>query len=195
MTSPTALRNAPALPADPRYQRLMVATRDAARGGYDAVQMRELAAQTRMSLTTVYQFCSSKDHLIAEAHVDWIDGFRAALARRSPTGATAAERVATVLRQLSRSLDRHRELTLTILRALASTEPAVRASRRAVSDTYAAIIDAAIGDEPVREREAVIETLGRVIGSVLGEWASQSIDAGEAGDVLQRAAYLLVRPA
>jgi AcrR family transcriptional regulator len=195
MTSPTALRAAPTLPADPRYQRLMVATRDAARGGYEAMQMRELAAATRMSLTTVYQFCSSKDHLIAEAHVDWIDGFRSGLARRSPAGATPAERVATVLRQLSRSLDRHRELTLTILRALASTEPAVRAARRSVSDTYAAIIDDAIGDEPVRDRAAVIEILGHVIGSVLGEWASQSIDAGEAGDVLQRAAHLLVRSA
>ena len=49
--------------ADPRYQRLMAATREAAGRGYDEVSMRALAKATRMSLTTIYQYCSSKDHL------------------------------------------------------------------------------------------------------------------------------------
>jgi hypothetical protein len=43
--------------ADPRYRRLMEATRLAAREGYDAVSMRDLADKCRLSMTTIYQFC------------------------------------------------------------------------------------------------------------------------------------------
>ena len=68
--------------ADPRYQRLMEATRAAARNGYDAVSMRDLAETCRMSMTTIYQFCRSKDQLIAEAHIDNLDAVRDQLMAR-----------------------------------------------------------------------------------------------------------------
>src|SRR5688500_13982276 len=84
--------------SDPRYQRLMEATREAARRGYDAVSMRELANATRMSLTTVYQFCSSKDHLIAEAHVERMLELRDRVVVRPPRGRSAEERVRKVMR-------------------------------------------------------------------------------------------------
>src|SRR5258708_40174042 len=82
---------------DERYHRLLAATREAAKKGYDAVQMRELAAATRLSLKTVYKFVASKDHLITEAHLDNMIQFRAAAVRRPPRGATATERVMAVL--------------------------------------------------------------------------------------------------
>jgi len=178
---------------DPRYHRLLVATREAAQRGYDAVQMRDLASSAHMSLQTIYQFCSSKDHLIAEAHVDWIGTFRDDLLRRPPKGDTAAERVVTVLRRIARSLDRNPELTATILRALYSPEPAVQRSRRVVSATYDSIIDAAIGDEKVVDRPAAIEVLGLVLNSVMAQWVTESITASEAGDILERAVRLVVR--
>jgi AcrR family transcriptional regulator len=127
--------------ADPRYERLLEATREAAKGGYDAVQMRELAAATRMSLTTVYQFCSSKDHLIAEAHADRMAQFRERLEKRPVGGAPASARVTEVFRKVTRSLDRDAELTRTIMRALYSQEPGVQRSRRHVSENYAAILE------------------------------------------------------
>src|SRR5438132_6552812 len=81
---------------DERYQRLLAATREAAKRGYDAVQMRELAAATRLSLKTVYKFATSKDHLITEAHLEAMTEFRADAVRRPPRGATAADRVIDV---------------------------------------------------------------------------------------------------
>jgi hypothetical protein len=74
--------------ADPRYHRLMEATRAAAAHGYDAVSMRALAAEAQMSLTTVYQFCSSKDHLIAEAHAERMVAMRERVAQKPPKGRT-----------------------------------------------------------------------------------------------------------
>src|SRR5450432_507952 len=72
--------------ADPRYRRLIEATRDLAAQGYDAVSMREPANVTHMSLTTIYQLGGSKDQLIAEAHADRMVKFREQLSRRPPTG-------------------------------------------------------------------------------------------------------------
>ena len=78
---------------DPRYHRLMEATRAAAARGYDAVSMRDLASEAKMSLTTVYQFCSSKDHLIAEAHAERMVEMRERVVQKPPKGRTPEERV------------------------------------------------------------------------------------------------------
>ena len=177
---------------DARYQRLMVATREAAQRGYDAVQMRDLASSARMSLQTIYQYCSSKDHLIAEAHVDWIGAFRQDLLTRPPKGETAADRVTVVLRRIARSLERNAELTATILRALYSPEPAVQQSRHSVDETWQAIIDAAIGDDEVPHRAEAVEVIGHVTNSVMAQWVTRSLTAAEAGDVLERVARLVL---
>ena len=178
---------------DERYHRLMEATRELAQQGYDAVQMRELASIARMSLQTIYQFCSSKDHLIAEAHVDWLDSFRSQLATKQPLGDTAADRVSDVLRRVARTLDADEQLSSTILRALFSPEPAVHRSLRQVSATYGSIIDLAIGDEDVPDRATVIEVIGHVINSAMSAWVTRSITAEEVGDLLERTARLLLR--
>lgn len=183
----------PLLSDDPRYQRLLEATREAAaRGGYDAVQMRDIAAAARVSLATVYQYCASKDRLITEAHVDWVHQFRAELASRPPAGPTARARVAAVLRQMCRSLDRHRNLTATILRAMYAPEPGVHQSRCAITRVYGAIVDDAIGDAPVPDRPAVIEVLGFVIEGVLARWVTEGLSSTEAARILERAARVLL---
>ena len=95
---------------DPRYQRLMHATREAARNGYDAVSMRDLAEACRLSMTTIYQFCQSKDHLIAEAHLEAMEQFRGRVVTRPPKGATAEQRVLRVMRSYAKALDPMRDL-------------------------------------------------------------------------------------
>jgi AcrR family transcriptional regulator len=42
------------------------------RGGYDAVQMRDVAAEAEVALGTIYRYFSSKDHLLAAALVAWV---------------------------------------------------------------------------------------------------------------------------
>ena len=37
----------------------------AAEGGYDAVQMRDVASRSEVALGTIYRYFSSKDHLLA----------------------------------------------------------------------------------------------------------------------------------
>jgi AcrR family transcriptional regulator len=176
---------------DERYQRLLAATREAAKNGYDAVQMRELAAATRLSLKTVYTFVTSKDHLITEAHLDAMTELRAAAARRPPRGATAAERVMAVLNRQCRALEVNRELTLTVLRAMYASEPAVVASRMAVGRVNNEVIDMAIGNDEVVDRWTRIGVLGCVVDVALHRWANDDADIDEVRQSLNNAARVL----
>jgi AcrR family transcriptional regulator len=178
--------------ADPRYQRLMAATRRAARGGYDAVSMRDLARESRISMTTVYQFCRSKDHLIAEAHLEWMEQFRAEMLRRPPRGRTAASRVLTYIRQITDAWSNQPVLTMTLQRAIYSPGPGVREVRAAVGDAYRAIMAAAIGDADIADRDSVIEILGHVIDSVTYGWVCGTYDADEGRRILERTVRTLL---
>jgi TetR/AcrR family transcriptional regulator, cholesterol catabolism regulator len=178
--------------ADPRYQRLMAVTRRAARRGYDAVSMRDLAREAQVSMTTVYQFCSSKDHLIAEAHLEWMENFREQLLRRPPRGRSAAGRVRTYIRQITDAWEHQPVLTLTLQRALYSVDPGVREVRAQTADAYRAIMDTAIGDEDVHDRAATVEILGHVIDSVTYGWVCGAFDAAEGRRILDRAVSTLL---
>ncbi len=181
---------------DPRYLRLMAATRRAARQGYDGVSMRELASVTKMSLATIYSFCPSKDQLIAEAHADRMEHFRTRLDEHPPPGATAELRVQAVAHGMVDALEKDETATRTLMRALYSGGPGVGASRTAVSATYRSIIDAAIGDEDIPDRAAVIETFGFVVNSVILDWltpglTSEGHDAAFARNALDQAIHVL----
>jgi AcrR family transcriptional regulator len=176
---------------DPRYARLMAAARDAAVNGYDAVSMRELAKATHLSLTTIYEFCGSKDQIIAEAHVDGMERLRAQLARRPPWGPTAEARVRSVMRAIVVALERDPVRTMTLMRAFYALAPGVAESRAAVRETHVAMVDAAIGDEKIANRADVIDTLGHVINSAIVEWMRNG-DASSAQETLDRAVRVLI---
>jgi AcrR family transcriptional regulator len=181
--------------ADPRYRRLIEATRDLAAQGYDAVSMRELANLTHMSLTTIYQLGGSKDQLIAEAHADRMVKFREQLSRRPPTGDTAEVRVKKVLRGYVAALDRDRVRTLAMMRALYALPADVTDSRISVRTTYFAMIDAAVGEEDLPDRMAVIDTLGHVMSSAILEWMNGTRDAAAVQAILDDAVHVLFRQA
>jgi TetR/AcrR family transcriptional regulator, cholesterol catabolism regulator len=179
--------------SDPRYQRLMSATREAARLGYDAVSMRELANATHMSLTTVYQFCSSKDHLIAEAHVERMIELRDRVVRRPPRGRTAEERVLKVMRGIVAGLDRDDPLSWAMMRAMYAPDPGVRACRRALDGSFVDMVDAAMGDTDVPDRPDVIATLAHVVDSAILGWVNGGLEADGVYDEIARAVRVLLR--
>jgi AcrR family transcriptional regulator len=179
---------------DPRFHRLLEATRRAARNGYESVSMRDLARETKMSLNTVYKFCGSKDQLIAEAHAERMDDFRAVLAERPPRGDTAEKRVKVVLRGIAGALERDDVMTRTLMRSIYSGGAGVAVARQAVTGSYHSMIDAAIGSEAIADRDAVIETLGHVINSVVINWLNNGWDAARISSVLADAARVLVGP-
>ena len=71
-------------------------------GGYDAVQMREVAARADVALGTLYRYFSSKDQLLVAAMAHWTRQLEGRLAERPPPGDTPADRVIEVLLRASR---------------------------------------------------------------------------------------------
>ncbi len=172
---------------DPRYARLLGITRAMAAEGYDAVSMRAVAREARMSLATIYQFVSSKDQLIAEAHASAMNRFSADVGRRPPKGATAEKRVHAFFRLVAAPLEQDEVRTRTLMRALYSADPAVAASRASTSDGFRSAVDRAIGDDDVPDRAAVIETLGLVLHGVILSWLTGGYDARAARRALDNA--------
>jgi AcrR family transcriptional regulator len=68
----------------------------AAEGGYDAVQMRDVAARAEVALGTIYRYFTSKDHLLAACQVEWAGEIERRLATRPLRADTPAERVANL---------------------------------------------------------------------------------------------------
>jgi AcrR family transcriptional regulator len=53
-------------------------------GGYEAVQMRDVAARADVAMGTVYRYFTSKDHLLAATLVHWVEQLDAASASTRP---------------------------------------------------------------------------------------------------------------
>jgi AcrR family transcriptional regulator len=177
---------------DPRLRRLLAAAHRAAGRGYDAVSMRELAAETRMSLATIYDLVGSKDELIARAHAGGMELLARDVARQPPRGRTAEARVRTVLGRLVDALEQDEVRTRALMRAMYSAEPRVGASRAAISGPFATMLDVAIGDADVPDRDVVTEILGHVVNSLTLTWLNGRVDSAGVRAQLDRAVATLL---
>ena len=79
-----------------RRQRVLVAALElGADGGYDAVQMRDVAASAEVALGTIYRYFPSKDALLAAAMVEWMEDLERRVTTKAPRGDTTVERAST----------------------------------------------------------------------------------------------------
>src|SRR3974377_71251 len=85
-------------PRGARRQRVIDAAMELGlEGGYDAVQMRDVAARADVAMGTVYRYFSSKDHLLAATLVYWVEQLDRRLAQQPARGDDAAARVLDAL--------------------------------------------------------------------------------------------------
>lgn len=171
----------------------MEATRAVAQDGYDAVSMRQLAKTCRLSMKTIYKFCRSKDQLIAEAHLEGMTNFRARVAAHPSPGATPEERVLRVMRSFVDALEADETRSRTMLRALYSPDAEVGETRTLVGDTFATILDAALGDTELASRDAALGTLAHVMDSVIIGWLSRRHDVAWVLRELEAAVRVILR--
>ncbi len=135
-----------------RRERILTATLGlASRGGYEAVQMREVAERSEVALGTLYRYFPSKIHLLVSAMALEVDRLSARVQRQSPQGGTRAERVSFVLERSTRSLQRDPLLTEAMIRAMMAADATVAAEVAAVRANMTGLIVQAIrgGTEPV----------------------------------------------
>ena len=180
-----------------RKERLVAAaTSLAAEGGYDAVQMRDVAARAEVALGTLYRHYASKDQLLLAAMAQQAATLRERLVQRPPTGDTSAARVSDALRRASRALERSPLVTKAMLTAMSTSEEAAAPLKHEIDSTLRAIIaDVVEGDghcDTVSDLDGIVRVLGSVWFAELTYWSNGLNAAASMGDNLANAAQLLL---
>jgi AcrR family transcriptional regulator len=177
-----------------RRRRVLDATLALAdKGGFEAVQMRDVAAEAGVALGTVYRYFSSKERLLLEANVGQVEALGAGLMSRPPTGVTAADRVVDVLRRACSVLVKRPEATAAMVRALGTAQPNEADAIERVSRAMTAIITGAMHEGAPSERDrAVARALSQVWLSSLIGWVGGVDGPDVVGDDLERATRMLI---
>ncbi len=174
----------------------MAATALAAEGGYDAVQMRDVAARAEVALGTLYRHYASKDQLLLAAMAQQAATLRERLVQRPPNGDTPAARVSDVLKRASRALERAPLVTKAMLAAMSSSEEAAVPLKHEIDSTLRAIIaDVVHGDghcTTFADLDGIVRVLGSVWFAELTYWSNGLNQSSSMGDNLASAAELLL---
>jgi AcrR family transcriptional regulator len=167
----------------------------ATEGGYDAVQMRDVASTADVALGTLYRYFPSKDHLLIAAQEDWARALKQRLTQKPPRGDRPADRVVDVLRRASRALERAPRLTAALVTAMSSADPAVAIDKQGVANIMDSMIRDAIGDEHNGDADldGILRVLQHVWFASLVSWAGGIAELTQMGDDLELAARLLLR--
>ncbi|MGA5405747.1 TetR family transcriptional regulator [Streptomyces lavendulocolor] len=157
-----------------RRRRILHATAQlACRGGFDAVQMREVAEAAEVALGTLYRYFPSKIHLLVATMQDQLDHLHATLRKRPPSGAAASERVAETLMRAFRALQREPHLADAMVRALTFADRGVSREVDTVSRrTTAIILDATGLEHPTPRQLSVVRVIEHTWHSALITWLS-----------------------
>jgi AcrR family transcriptional regulator len=153
------------------------ATELATEGGYDAVQMRDVASRAQVALGTIYRYFSSKDHLLAACQLETWRVLERRLEGHPLTGDTAAERVTELFRRLMRAVDREPLQAAALITASSSPDPAVRECQVEMIGLQDAVFADAMGDLDPTRKAQIAQVLRQVwFASLLG-WVNGWTDA------------------
>lgn len=165
MTQPAPSPNVPPSQAARRERILDAAIELAESGGYDAVQMREVAERADVALGTLYRYFPSKTHLLVTALGRIFIDLQSSV--RVGTAGSPADRVYRVVAAITRYLARHRRLSGALIRALMSADAAAGAEVDAVGDQLVGFIASAThspgsGGAPSEQDQLIAHTIGKV---------------------------------
>ncbi|WP_307671363.1 TetR family transcriptional regulator [Streptomyces sp. V2I9] len=145
----------------------------AGRGGFEAVQMREVAEAAGVALGTLYRYFPSKIHLLVATMQDQLQQLHTTLRDHPPAGDDAAGRVAGTLMRAFRALQREPHLAEAMVRALTFADRGVSAEVDAVSRlTTAIILDATGLEHPTPEQLSAVRVIEHTWHSALITWLS-----------------------
>lgn len=137
---------------------------------YDAIQMRDVAKAADVALGTIYRYFSSKEHLYAEALLEWSRGFELR-PRRGNGPDDDANRLRSLLRAAARAFDRQPQMLRARIAIETSADPNARASWDEFSSSLVATFRGALRDTPAELADAVVLVTTIVMDTSLRSWA------------------------
>jgi AcrR family transcriptional regulator len=180
-----------------RRQRILdAAVGLASEGGYDAVQMREVALRAEVALGTLYRYFVSKEHLLVSALAAQVTDLRGRLAERPPRGEDDATRVMDVIRRVTRALQRDPDVIGAMLRSLISSGAGVGEAVGPIGVQMTEIVVSAMrhdNADAVERDRAVAEVIQQVWLASLLWWVAGRAPARQVEEKVERAVHLLLR--
>ena len=144
----------------------------ATEGGYDAVQMRDVASRAQVALGTIYRYFASKDHLLAACQLETWRELERRLDTRPLTGDTAADRVTELFTRLMRPVEREPMRAAALITASSSPDPAVRECQLEMIGLQDQVFAAAMGELDAARKDQIAQVLRQVWFAALLGWVN-----------------------
>jgi len=177
-----------------RHRIVQQTTLLAVEGGWDGVQMREVAARSDVALGTLYRYFPSKEYLLVAVMLEQVEGLAERLAVRPPQGDDPVDRVLDVLERADRALQREPQVTIAMIRALVTGGPQVAPAVSAVRDAMRRIVTDALGDHDALGDDVTtrIDLLTDVWLAALVSWITGTEPPEAVGGTLATATRVLL---
>jgi AcrR family transcriptional regulator len=166
----------------------------ASEGGYEVVQMRDVAIRSDVALGTIYRYFESKDQLLGAALAEWAEALERRLAQRPAVGDTAEDRVVDVVRRACRSIERNQRLSSALITAISSPDSGISRYQAEVDDVLVRILGGALEGMDEARRDGVVRILSQVWFAALIGWVHGWRGVRSVGDELEFAARFLLSP-
>jgi AcrR family transcriptional regulator len=144
----------------------------ATEGGYDAVQMRDVASRAQVALGTIYRYFSSKDHLLAACQLETWRELERRLDTRPLTGETAADRVLELFGRLMRPVEREPLRAAALITASSSPDPAVRECQLEMIGLQDQVFEDVMGELDAARKAQIAQVLRQVWFAALLGWVN-----------------------
>jgi AcrR family transcriptional regulator len=167
----------------------------AARGGLEALRIRDVVARTGVSSATIYRYFASKEHLLVAALAEQRFAM-GQLGDARPEGTTPAERVISLLRAPTDALTSAPRLAAAMLQAITSGEPGVAPLLATITEPLVAQTSHAIQPgNPTPADHELARTLQRVWFAAVVGWVTAAETADSISHAVATAAHQLLDPA
>ncbi|SFQ08503.1 DNA-binding transcriptional regulator, AcrR family [Amycolatopsis arida] len=177
-----------------RRRRILDATLAlAAKGGYDAVQMRTVAERADVALGTLYRYFPSKVHLLVSGLAREFERARDKLDRITIPGDTPTERLLFVLGRNTRMMQRDPHLTEAMVRAFMFADTTAAAEVEMVGRQLEDMFAKAMGiAEPTERDRAIFHVIADVWMANLVAWVTRRASAADVANRLELSVHLLL---
>ena len=168
----------------------------ASEGGYDAVQMRDVATSADVALGTIYRYFSSKDHLLTAAWAEWAERLVDRMATRPAASVPVAEQVADAMRRGTKAFERDPNLAAALITSITAMSPdRRRRTGHEMEGTLERMLARPLAELDADRRRAVILVIGRVWIASLIMWVTGRLAIDHVYADLDTTAHLLLHDA
>ncbi len=165
----------------------------AAKGGYDAVQMRAVAEKADVALGTLYRYFPSKIHLLVSGLAREFGRAQEKLERTAIPGDTPAERLMFVLGRNTRLMQRDPHLTEAMVRAFMFADTSAAAEVEQVGRLMEDMFAKAMGiEEPTEADRDIFHVIADVWMANLVAWVTRRASAADVANRLELSVHLLL---